>query len=135
MKKIISVLMCLTLAFGLFVGCAKSAEQNYDIVMITDGASIKDGGYNESAWNGLTAYAIENAMTYHYYQPSLEDGELTVSGVEKYVKLAVKNGAQFIGFSHIAGKTNSHIKASSENSQIEYWKNKIPVILNSKFSR
>lgn len=46
-----------------------------------------------------------------------------------------KNGAQFIGFSHIAGKTNSHIKASSENSQIEYWKNKIPVILNSKFSR
>ena len=98
MKKIISVLMCLTLVFGLFVGCAKSAEQNYDIVMITDGASIKDGGYNESAWNGLTAYAIENAMTYHYYQPSLEDGELTVSGVEKYVKLAVKNGAQFIVF-------------------------------------
>lgn len=98
MKKIISVLMCLTLVFGLFVGCAKSADQHYDIVMITDGASIKDGGYNESAWNGLTDYAIENAMTYHYYQPSLENGELTVSGVEKYVKLAVKNGAQFIVF-------------------------------------
>ena len=45
-----------------------------------------------------------------------------------------KNGAEFIGFSHIAGKTNFHIKENSENSQIEYWKNKIPAIINTKFS-
>ena len=46
-----------------------------------------------------------------------------------------KNGAKFVGFSHIAGKTNSRIKMNAENSQIEYWKNKIPAIINSKFPR
>ncbi len=45
------------------------------------------------------------------------------------------DSVEFIGFSHIAGKTNAHIKDNSINSQIEYWKNRIPAVVRTKFPR
>ncbi len=99
MKKFISVLMCIALAacsvFAM-AGCTKQQELKYDIVLITDGSGINDGGYNESAWNGIDEYAGSNNMTCRYYQPVLDNGEITSENIEKYVDLAVKNGAQFI---------------------------------------
>ncbi len=98
MKKVISVLMCLVLMGCIFAGCAKQEDLKSDIVLITDGATVTDGGYNQSAWEGITSFADEQALTYCYYQPVLDNGEITSENVEKYVSLANENGAQYIVF-------------------------------------
>ena len=60
MKKIISVLMCLALVGCIFAGCTKQEDLKSDIVLITDGGTITDGGYNQSAWEGISSFAEEN---------------------------------------------------------------------------
>lgn len=97
MKKIISILLCLAMVCAMFVGCAKKDDYKCDIVLITNGATVKDKGYNESAWNSIKSYADENNMKARYYQPVLdEDGKLTSENVAKYVDLASDNGAKFV---------------------------------------
>lgn len=102
MKKAVSIILCLVLVVSTVfavAGCSKQSEIRSDIVLITDGSDIKDGGYNESAWEGVNAFADENGLVQRYYQPTLdENGELTVESIEKYVELSVKNGAQYIIF-------------------------------------
>lgn len=99
MKKMVSAIMVLALSIACifsFAGCSKAADK-FNLVLITDGASVTDGGYNESAWNGVKAYGDENKKTYRYYQPSLnEDGELEDEIISRYVDLAVKDGAESI---------------------------------------
>lgn len=96
MKKIISILMCLVLTCCVFAGCTKQEDLKSDIVLITNGGAINDDGYNQSAWEGITAYADENSMTCRYFQPVLEDGKITVENIEKYVSLSAENGAEVI---------------------------------------
>lgn len=98
MKKFVSVLMCLVLLGSVFAGCVKQEDLKSDIVLITDGNTITDGGYNQSAWEGITAFADENSMTYSYYQPVLEEDKLVTENVEKYVSLASENGAKYVVF-------------------------------------
>lgn len=100
MKKAISVLLCIVLVIsGVFAmaGCTKQKQITNDIVLITDGGTVNDKGYNQSAWDGVNSYANDNKMSARYYQPVLdENGELTSDNVEKYVKLAQDNGAKYI---------------------------------------
>lgn len=96
MKKIASVIMCIVLAVCVFAGCTKQSSIKSDIVLLTDGSPINDGGYNESAWEGVSAFAEENSLTCRYYQPVLENDELTVDNVEKYIDLSADNGAKYI---------------------------------------
>lgn len=96
MKKIVSVLMCLALACCIFSGCTKQESITNDIVLITDGRTVADGGYNQSAWEGIESYAEENDMTCRYYQPTLTDGELTLDVIEQYISLAAERGAKYI---------------------------------------
>ncbi len=98
-KRIVSLLLCMVLVVGTVLGtagCTKQDEIESDIVLITDGRSVSDGGYNQSAWQGITEFAEENGYTTRYYQPVLEDEELTVENIEKYIDLAAQNGAQYI---------------------------------------
>ena len=109
MKKVISVLMCIAVVatcLFAFAGCTNNSENlTYNIVMITDGGTVNDGAYNESAWNGITSYAEEaNAdaaegeeITYRYYQPHVaEDEELSTEEAIEYIDLAVEKGAKFV---------------------------------------
>ncbi|MGN1419967.1 MAG: BMP family ABC transporter substrate-binding protein [Eubacterium sp.] len=102
MKKAVSIILCLVLVISTVfavAGCSKQSEIRSDIVLITNGGDIKDGGYNQSAWEGVCLYADENGLIQRYYQPTLdENGELTVESIEKYVELSAKNGAQYIIF-------------------------------------
>lgn len=102
MKKAVSIILCLVLVVSTVfaaAGCSKQSEIKNDIVLITNGGDIKDGGYNQSAWEGVSSYADENGLTQSYYQPILdENGELTVENIEKYVDLSVQKGAQYIIF-------------------------------------
>lgn len=87
--------LCATCLFG-FAGCAKKADK-YQLVMITDGATITDGGYNQSAWNGVKSFADDNNMACRYYQPKAgEDGSLSVDTIKSYIDLSIKNGAEYI---------------------------------------
>ena len=99
MKKAISIIICLTLvvsAVFAMTSCTKQSRIVSDIILITDGGTVKDGGYNQSAWEGVTAYAEENGYTSRYYQPMLDNDKLTLDIIEKYVDLSVKNGAKYI---------------------------------------
>lgn len=100
MKKIVSILLSFVLVISCvfaFAGCSKNDNDKYDLVLITDGASISDKSYNQSAWNGVKDYAEENKLTYRYYQPNLEDdGTLKIETISNYIELAAKNGAKYI---------------------------------------
>ena len=99
MKKVISAVLAVIMLFSCITlaGCAKKSSDGYNLVMITDGAPVNDGSYNESTWNGIKDYGDENNMTYRYYQPSLdENGKLTVETVKNYVDLAVEDNAKFV---------------------------------------
>ncbi|MBR7073205.1 MAG: BMP family ABC transporter substrate-binding protein, partial [Eubacterium sp.] len=97
MKKIVSLALVLVLGLTLvFSGCAKKDGAAFELALITDGAPVNDGAFNESAWNGLKAYADENGKTCRYYQPVLTDGVLANETVAEYIDIAVKNGAKYI---------------------------------------
>ena len=100
MKKVISVLLAVVLIVGCvfaLAGCGKKTDGKFDLVMITDGGTVSDKAYNQSAWNGVKSYGDENKMTYRYYQPKVEEGEeLTTDTIKNYIDLAVKDGAKYI---------------------------------------
>lgn len=102
MKKFISVFLCIVLLITsvfVFAGCTKTEDLRYDIVMITDGGDIHDGGSNESAWNGITEYAEESGLKAAYYNPVVNESKdlfLSSEVVDKYVAIAVDKGAKFI---------------------------------------
>ena len=100
MKKILSAFMCAALiavsAFA-FAGCSKADQASYQIVMITDGGTVTDESYNQSAWQGVKYFAEESGSSYRYYQPKVSDGEtLSTETAEQYIDLAVKKGAEYI---------------------------------------
>lgn len=95
MKRIISIFLCmaLVLSVGLtFWGCTNTADLKYDIVLITDGADISDGSYNQSAWEAIQS----SELTSMYYQPQLEDDTLSLEMIEDYIKIAADKGAKYI---------------------------------------
>lgn len=101
MKKIVSLLMCIALAAVSalsFAGCTKNMQElKYDVVMITDGGTVSDGSYNESAWSGVKEYAEAAGVAYRYYQPTVEEGKtVTVETAQQYIELAVNAGAKYI---------------------------------------
>ncbi len=96
MKKFLSAFMCIVMIITVFTACAKQQDMNSDIVLITDGGTISDNGYNQSAWEGVSQFALDNSMKCRYFQPVLEDGKITVDNIEKYVELASKGNAQFV---------------------------------------
>ena len=76
MKKIVAVLLVLVLVFSLAAcggGETETPEPTtYDIAMITDVGTIDDKSFNQGAWEGLTAYADANNISYKYYKSADE---------------------------------------------------------------
>lgn len=100
MKKIISLIMCIALiavsALSLSA-CTGAKDLKYEIVLITDGGTVTDGAYNESAWKGVSDYASEAGVTCRFYQPVTEkDDALSEEKIAEYVDLAVKSGAKYV---------------------------------------
>ena len=99
MKKAISILLCAVLlavsAFA-FSGCTPAEKLSYDVVLITNGDTVTDKSYNQSAWNGVTAFAEEAGLSCRYYQPVLDRGELSIESALSYIDLAVNSGAKYI---------------------------------------
>lgn len=95
MKRIVLLLLCLVLAFGLF-SCGEEEEpaRTYELAMIavSEDQSIDDESYVQSAWEGLREYAEESGLTYKYYEPE-EDSD---SARLKQIAEAADSGAAVI---------------------------------------
>lgn len=100
MRKTVSILLCAVMIVACvfaFGGCTPAEKLSYDVVLLTDGGTVSDSSYNQSAWNGVSEFAEGAGMTSRYYQPVLdESGIVSAESAMSYVDLAVKSGAKFI---------------------------------------
>ncbi len=120
MKKLIAVLMALTMVLGM-VACTSSPAANttttttdtqtdatktetapaatvdnkYEIAMVTDVGALMDKSFNQGTWEGCEAYAKANNLTYKYYQPA-NGSEATDDDRYDAMKAAVEGGAKVI---------------------------------------
>ncbi|MCQ2506827.1 MAG: BMP family ABC transporter substrate-binding protein [Lachnospiraceae bacterium] len=92
MKKIVSVLLALTLVIGMMAGCGK---EEYEIAVVTDVGQLMDGGFNQGTWEGAENFAKANGKTYKYYQPAGGSDAADDDRVAA-MRLAVDNGAKVI---------------------------------------
>ena len=107
MKKIIALLMALTMVFAI-VACQTAPSNNggttenntatdnkYEIAMVTDVGALMDKSFNQGTWEGCEAYAKANNITYKYYQPA-NGSEATDDDRYDAMKAAVEGGAKVI---------------------------------------
>ena len=95
MKKFLTILtliLLLSVSCLLITGCGETKEETYEIALVTDVGNIDDKSFNQSAWEGVKAFAEENKISYNYYKPS-EDS--TAARVET-MKTAIETGAKVV---------------------------------------
>lgn len=116
MKKVLSVVLALTMVFSLCAcgGAAAdtskagsytngsdvademtSADGKYQIALVTDVGQLKDGSFNEGTWNGVKLYAANNGKSYKYYQPA-NGSEATDDDRYNAMAAAAEAGAEII---------------------------------------
>ncbi|HKK94822.1 MAG TPA: BMP family ABC transporter substrate-binding protein [Anaerovoracaceae bacterium] len=98
MKKALVLLLALSMVLCFF-GCGSSdtpeeaeTADTYEVAMITDIGTIDDKSFNQGTWEGVEEFAVDNDLTYKYYQPT----EDSFDGRMEQVDLAVNNGAMVI---------------------------------------
>ena len=114
MKKIVALVLVLTLVAALFVGCAKkkdtasdaktadsipdtmtSEDGKYEIAFVTDVGQLKDKSFNQGTYDGVKLFANENGKSYKYYQPA-NSSNATDDDRFNAMKDAADNGAKVI---------------------------------------
>jgi len=91
MKKVSKVLA--VLAGIAAMGLASCGAKTYEIAVVTDIGSLKDGGFNEGTYNGAKEFAKENKLTMQYYQPANGSNASDNDRVNAY-RQAIANGAK-----------------------------------------
>jgi len=114
MKKVLSVLLALTMVFSL-CACGNGQSSNsgsyangndvademtskdgkYQIALVTDVGQLKDGSFNEGTWNGVKLYAANNGKSYKYYQPA-NGSEATDDDRYNAMAAACEGGAELV---------------------------------------
>ncbi len=115
MKKLIALLLALSMIACLFVGCTNnpddgdngefdydkiddvmtSEDNKYQIAFVTDVGQLKDKSFNQGTWEGAKRYASENNKSYKYYQPANGD-QATDDDRYNSMKAAVDGGAEIV---------------------------------------
>ena len=120
MKKILALLLVLTLAFSLAACGAKkeepkaadntpkvtdnadevadnmtSSDGKYEVAFVTDVGQLKDKSFNQGTYDGVKLYANNNGKSYKYYQPANGDA---ATDDDRYdaMKSACDNGAKVV---------------------------------------
>lgn len=91
MKKIVSIVLALTMLLGL-VTVAAAQSETFELALITDIGTIDDKSFNQGAWEGLVKYAEENGISHKYYQPAIQSDVAYLDSIQ----LAVESGAKVI---------------------------------------
>ena len=120
MKKILALLLVLTLAFSLAACGAKkeepkaadntpkvtdnadevadnmtSSDGKYEVAFVTDVGQLKDKSFNQGTYDGVKLYANNNGLSYKYYQPANGD-KATDDDRYDAMKSACENGAKVV---------------------------------------
>lgn len=111
MKKVLSIVLALTMVFALCACGNKAAgkatngndvpdemtssDGKYQMALVTDVGQLKDGSFNEGTWNGVKLYASQNGKSYKYYQPA-NGSEATDDDRYNAMKAAADAGAEII---------------------------------------
>lgn len=90
MKKILSIMLALTLVSAFCAGCG--AKQNTEIALITDKGNIDDKSFNQGSWEGLDKFAKENKISHKYFKPE----EANDAGYLAAIDSAVTAGAKVV---------------------------------------
>ena len=121
MKKLLAILLALVLALAACSAFAEavdpdtiedtmtSADGTYELAFVTDVGQLKDKSFNQGTWNGVKAYAVENGLSYKYYQPANGD-QATDDDRYDAMKAAVEGGAKVVvcaGFMQEAALTKA----------------------------
>lgn len=89
MKKILSILLVVSM---LLIGSVAFADETYEIALVTDVGNIDDQSFNQSAWEGVQAFAEGAGYTYAYYRPTEDSTEARVESI----KTAIDKGAKVV---------------------------------------
>ncbi len=74
---------------------APADDGKYEIAIVTDVGQLKDKGFNQGTYEGAEAYALENNLSYKYYQPA-NGSDATDNDRIAAMNQAVANGAKVI---------------------------------------
>lgn len=116
MKKVLSIVLALTMVFTLCACGGKATETGkagsytngndvademtssdgkYQVALVTDVGQLKDGSFNEGTWNGVKLFAANNGKSYKYYQPA-NGSNATDDDRYNAMAAAAENGADVI---------------------------------------
>ena len=106
-KRMLSVMAAVSVAAALS-GCVQkpaettvsesnsqneaSAQNGYELALVTDVGTIDDKSFNQGSWEGLDRYAKDHDLTSKYYKPSEKSDEACLTAIG----LAVKGGAKVV---------------------------------------
>ena len=91
MKKVVSILLVLSVVFGL-CSFASAEAAAYRVAMITDYGDITDQSFNQTTYEACKAFCEANTIDFNYYKPS---GDSTAERVAM-VDAAVADGYNVI---------------------------------------
>jgi basic membrane protein A and related proteins len=110
MKRILAIVLALTVVCTMLVGCGVSnstggstsssdanssgtvTSKGFEIALITDKGNIDDKSFNQGSWEGVVKFAEDNKVTNKYYKPE----EASDAGYLAAIDLAVTGGAKVI---------------------------------------
>ncbi len=93
MKKILALLLAAVMVCCLFAGCKKDAPgAGYKIAMVTDYGDITDQSFNQTTWEAVVKFGLDNNIETKYYKPATNDTAGRVASVE----LAIADGYNVI---------------------------------------
>lgn len=89
MKKILSLLLALTMSLGL-VSFALASGETFELALITDLGTINDKSFNQGSWEGVVKYAEENSITHKYFQPAGQGDDIYIEAIDTAVGAGAK---------------------------------------------
>ena len=92
MKRILAIVVALTLVCTMLVGCGSATSKGFEIALITDKGNIHDKSFNQGSWEGVVEFAKANDVTHKYYKPE----EASDAGYLAAIDLAVTGGAKVV---------------------------------------
>lgn len=92
MKRILAIVVALTLVCTMLVGCGSITSKGFEIALITDKGNIDDKSFNQGSWEGVVKFAEATDITHKYYKPE----EASDAGYLAAIDLAVTGGAKVV---------------------------------------
>ncbi len=89
MKKILSLVLVLSMILALLSGCGANKAE---IALITDKGNIDDKSFNQGSWEGVVEFAKKNNISHKYYKPE----DATDVAYLAAIDLAITGGAKVI---------------------------------------